>query len=97
MKQIKDIIKVVAYIKVFGLDIYGVKHTNLDSGKGNLESYFCDKKNWSLSRLKKAVSLMLREGILKKAPAEKGFKFYSLSLLAKEQIRLIDFEEMAQI
>jgi hypothetical protein len=89
MKKIKDILKVIAYIRVFGLDLYGIKHSNLDTGKNNLESYFCAKKNWSPSRLKQAVDTMRRAGILKKEPAETGFKFYSLSLRAKEKVILL--------
>lgn len=38
---------------------------------------------------------MKREGILKKAPAETGFKFYSLSLMTKEQLKLLECVEMA--
>ncbi len=86
----KDILKVVAYIKVYGLDLYGTKHTNLDTGKGNLESYFCDKLDWSENRLKKIVSLLLHEGILNKAAAEPGFKFYSLSSVCKSQLKFLE-------
>jgi hypothetical protein len=94
--KIKDILKVVAYIRVYGLDLYGTKHTNLDTGKNNLESYFCDKLNWSQSRLKKIVSLFLRVGILTKKPAEPGFKFYSLSsyMILRVQLQLIEEEEL---
>lgn len=86
----KDILKVIAYIRVYGLDLYGTKHTNLDTGKGNLELYFCSKLNWSESRLKKIVSLLLSEGILNKKPAEPGFKFYALSSICKTQLKFIE-------
>lgn len=95
MKKIKDILKVIAYFRVFGLDLYGVKHSNLNTGKNNLESYFCAKKNWSPSRLKQAVDTMCKEGILRKAAAETGLKFYSLSPLAKEQLIYLRCDEFA--
>lgn len=86
----KDIIKIVAYIKVFGMNIYGTMYTNLDCGKGNLESYFCSKKGWSPSKLERNVTALKRADILTKATAEPGMKFYRLSLLTKQQFNLIE-------
>ncbi len=63
MNMKKDILKVVAHTQVFGLDIYGTKFTNIYCGKNSLESYFVDKNGWSMSRLKRVVKLLSREGI----------------------------------
>jgi hypothetical protein len=75
----KDLLKVIAYIRVYGMDLYGTKHTNIDTGKGNLESYFCGKLNWSQSKVSRLARVLIGADILTKQPAEAGMKFYSLS------------------
>lgn len=62
MKKL-DILKVVAFANVYGLDLYGTKFTNLDCGKNNLASYFVDKLGWSMDKLKKIFSLLKKEDI----------------------------------
>lgn len=86
----KDLLKIIAYIKVYGLDLYGVKHTNINCGKNNLESYFCTKLKWSEAKLKRLTAVLIQAGILRKEKAEPGFKFYSLSILHKLGLKLIE-------
>lgn len=86
----KDILKLVAYFKVYGLDLYGVKHCGLDTGKGNLESYFCNQLQWSESKLKRLVSILRADYILKKQTAEVGLTLLSLSTLHKTQLKYLE-------
>ena len=89
----KDILKVIAHTQIYGLDLYGIKHTNLDCGKNNLSSHFVSKLGWTKVRLKRAVSTLVNENIFTKAPAEAGMKFYSMSTreILKLQLKLCDF------
>lgn len=89
----KDILKVVAYFSVYGLDIYAVKHHGYDTGKDNLVSYFCDKLNWSESKLLKIVRFLTKEGVLRREPADVGCKCYSLSLGYKTLLKLSELEK----
>lgn len=86
----KDLIKIVAYFKVYGLDIYGKKYKGLDAGKDNLESYFCKKRGWSQNRLKTAVIRLKHAGIITKEPSERDCTLFSLSLLTKFQFNLVE-------
>ena len=89
----KDVLKVLAYTIVYGLDLYGVKYTNLDCGKDNLASYFVEKIGWTKERLKRVVSLLVKEQMFQKAPAEAGMKFYKMSqkTILKIELALCDF------
>lgn len=84
----KDVLKVVSYFRVYGCDIYGSKHLGFDCGKNNLEGYFCEKLNWSESKLKKILSVLLSDIVLKKEYAEAGFKCYSLSSSYKHILKI---------
>ncbi len=86
----KDILKLVAYFKVYGLDLYGVKHCGLDTGKNNLESYFCGQLEWSESKLKRLVSILRTGYILRKQPSEAGLTCLSLSTLYKIQLKHLE-------
>lgn len=74
-----DILKLVAFISVFGCDLYGVKYTNLDQGKNNIYSYFIPK-GWSEYRIKKSVTFLKKELVLRseKADAENCISMGSL-------------------
>lgn len=86
----KDILKLVAYFNVYGLDLYGVKHHGLDTGKNNLESYFCDKLNWSESKLKRLVSLLVREQVLRRERVEAGITCLSLGILHRDFLYIME-------
>lgn len=91
LKAKHDLLKIIAYTKVYGLDLYGVKHTSLDCGKGNLESYFCSKLNWSKTKLVKYVRILQAESILQKTIGNAEMKLYSLSLSHKTLMEISDF------
>lgn len=91
----RDLLKIIAYIKIFGLDLYGKKHTNLDCGKNNLSSYFCDKLNWSESKLKNYVGYLTSNDILRKEKVDVGMKFYSMSNSHKLMLNLAEMEVLA--
>lgn len=86
----KDILKLVAHFKVYGMNLYGVYHSNLDTGKGNVEQNLGRLHGWSNAKIKRVASILIKEGILNKAPAEPGMKFYSLSTLHKTQLKYIE-------
>ena len=86
----KDLFKIIAYFKVYGLSIYGKKYHGYDTGKNNLEGYFCNKKGWSQNRLKTAVRKLKSAGILQKEPSDKDCTLLSLCFLTKAQLNLIE-------
>lgn len=88
MSNIKDIIKVMAYFKVFGLDIYGQKFHGYDAGKDNLVSYFRVKKGWARKRLDDTIRCMIRNGIITRKRADVGSRVYSYSGYGFDRIHL---------
>ncbi len=79
-----DVLKIVAYFKVYGCDIYAKKHLGLDTGKNNLESYFCrGHHKWTKHHLQQVVTFMTRECILNKEKGDPSFTPLSLSYLYK--------------
>lgn len=92
MVKKKDILKIVAYFQVYGLQIYAKKYHGYDAGKDNLESYFCGKLGWSQNRLLKTVRLLTSEGVLKREVADVDSKLYSLSLWPKTALKFIELE-----
>lgn len=86
----KDILKLIAYFKVFGHNIYGRKYLGLDTGKDNLVSYFRKKEGWSEHRVKKNVLILKQAGILQKEPSDKDCTCLSLCFLTKAQLNLIE-------
>ena len=85
-----DLFKIIAYFKVYGHNIYGKQYHGYDTGKDNLESYFCGKKGWSENRLKTAVRRLKSAGILQKEPSDKDCTCLSLCFLTKAQLNLIE-------
>lgn len=84
----KDVIKITAYFRVFGCDIYGQKHLGLDCGKNNLENYFCIKKNWSMDKLKRLLKMMVNGVVLtKESSYEPDTHSYHLYPGTRESIR----------
>jgi hypothetical protein len=81
-----DILKIIAFIKVYNPMIFGVHNFNVDHGKDNLESYFVDKLGWSGYRLHKTIKLLRDEGIITKQKADVP-NLYSLSLLHKMTLK----------
>lgn len=76
-----DILKIIAFVKVYNSMIFGVHYFNVDQGKDNLESYFLPL-GWSRYRIDKAIKLLRDEGIITKQKADAP-NLYSLSLLHK--------------
>lgn len=77
-----DLLKIIAFVKVYHSDVFGVKYFNVDQGKNNLESYFITKLGWSRYRIDKAIKLLRDEGIITKQKADAP-NLYSLSFLHK--------------
>ena len=71
----KDIIKIVAAINVHGLKIYSKTFSNIDCGKGNLLSIL-GKKGFTISKIKKIVSLLKREELLHREKGGTAGLFY---------------------
>lgn len=74
-----DILKVLAFFFVYGTPVYGQMHVGVDTGKGNLESYFVGKKGWTKYRLNKAFKKLRESGATTKEPSESDCKCYSVS------------------
>lgn len=77
-----DLLKIIAFVKVYHSDVFGVKYFNVDHGKNNLEAYFINRLGWSGYRLHKTIKLLKDEGIITKQKADVP-NLYSLSLLHK--------------
>lgn len=73
----KDLFKIIAFVKIYGLSIYGTKHFNVDHGKDNLESYFLPL-GWTKTKIKEAVKILRDNDIITKVKADAP-NFYSLS------------------
>lgn len=82
----KDVIKLTAYFRVYGCDIYGQKHLGLDCGKNNLERYFCDRLNWSVAKLKRLLSMMVNGVVLSRTTSSTTQCFY-LYASTRESVR----------
>jgi len=78
----KDIIKIIAFIRVYQEPIYGKRYFNLDHGKYNLESYFLPR-GFTKTRLKKVLKIMLEDGMISKEKGDKTPNLYSLSIFTK--------------
>ena len=83
-----DLLKIIAFVKVYHSDVFGVKYFNVDHGKDNLESYFINRLGWSGYRLHKTIKLLKDEGIITKQKADVP-NLYSLSLLHKMTLQSI--------
>lgn len=86
----QDLLKIIAYFNVYGLNLFGLKHKGYDTGKNNLVSYFCVKKGWSENRLKVTIRKLKKAGILKVEPSEGPTILFSLHFISKEQLNLIE-------
>lgn len=84
----KDLLMIIAFVKVYNDSIFCVHYFNLDQGKDNLESYFLPR-GWTKSRIRKAVKILRDNGIVDKVKADAP-NLYKLSLLHKTQLLLID-------
>ena len=76
----KDLIKIIAFVKVYGLNIYGIQHFS----KNNLESYFL-LLGWTRDRINKAIKLLMDKGIIRKEKVDAP-NFYSLSILHRTHL-----------
>jgi len=76
----KDLLKIIAFVKVYHEPIYSKIYFNIDQGKDNLESYFLPK-GWSKNRIKKAVKKLREEGVIGKEKADCP-NLYSLSIFS---------------
>jgi hypothetical protein len=85
----KDILKIIAFVKVYKFTIYGVYYFNVDHGKNNLESYFIDKLGWSRNRINKAIKLLRDNDIINKEKADAP-NLYSLSMFHKTYLQIMD-------
>lgn len=84
-----DLLKIIAFVKVYHSDVFGVKYFNIDHGKDNLESYFIAKLGWSRYRIDKAIKLLKECGAIIKRTADVP-NLYSLSILHKTFLKNID-------
>ena len=82
----KDIIKIIAFVKVYHSDVFGVKYFNVDHGKDNLETYFIAKLGWSRNRIDKAIKLLKECGAITKINADAP-NLYSLSMFQKFNLK----------
>lgn len=87
--MVLDILKMVAYFKVYGLDIYGLKYQGYDAGKDNLVWYFNMKKGWTKVRINKTLKELVDNDIVMRRKADVGSRLYSLSSMHKLQLFLI--------
>lgn len=83
-----DILKIIAFVKVYNSSIFGVHYFNVDQGKDNLESYFLPL-GWSRYRIDKAIKLLRDNYVINKEKADAP-NLYSLSLLHKTFLKYID-------
>lgn len=83
----KDLYKIIAFIKVYQNPVFGKLYFNIDHGKNNLESYFIPK-GWTKNRIKKAVKQLKECGAVSKEKADNP-NLYSLSFLHKLNLKLI--------
>ena len=96
-----DIYKVIAHIKVFGLNLYGSMYNNEETGRNNLQDYFLPR-GWTKARLKRVLTFLVREGVLYKESSNvvigynrRAFSYkysalYKLSFFYKSSLKLID-------
>jgi predicted nucleotidyltransferase len=83
-----DLLKIIAFVKVYHSDVFGVKYFNVDQGKDNLESYFIAKLGWSRYRIDKAIKLLKECGAITKEKADAPH-LYSLSMFHKLNLKLL--------
>ncbi len=86
----EDILKMVAYFKVYGLDLYGVKYHGYDAGKDNLVSYFRRKLGWTRKRLDATLKVLKDEQIITRRKADVGSKLYGMNPLFKTSLNFIE-------
>jgi len=83
-----DLLKVVAFIKVYHTPVYAKMYFNLDHGKDNLHSYFIPR-GWTKRRISIAVKKLKENFVISKEKAD-NTNLYSLSLLHKTYLNLLD-------
>lgn len=84
----KDILKIIAFVKVYNETIHGVHYFNIDQGKDNLQSYFLPL-GWTKSRINKAIKLLRDNEIIRKRTADAS-NLYSLSMFHKTYLKIIE-------
>lgn len=83
-----DLLKLIAFVKVYHTSIYSKRYFNIDHGKDNLESYFIDKLGWSRYRIDKAIKLLRDNDVIYKEKADVP-NLYSLGVFHKEFLKLM--------
>lgn len=63
-----ELYKIIAFIKVYHNDRVWAHYVGLDTGKNNLEDYFCGKLKWSKNKLMKNIRLLKKADILINEP-----------------------------
>ena len=63
-----ELYKIIAFFKVYHKDYSWVHYAGLDTGKNNLEDYFCGKLQWSKNKLMKNIRLLKKAEILTNEP-----------------------------
>ena len=86
--MVNDVLKMVAYFNVYGLDIYGKKYHGYDAGKDNLEGYFRRKLRWSKKRMDTTLKYLVTNDIVKKEKADVGSRLYSIGFCYKALLKL---------
>jgi len=87
-----DLIRLMIFVKVFGLPIYGKNFSNTCTGRYNMYDYFHRKYHWSENKINKLCGILSANGIFHRNKSDEGNLYYMYNFVAvKEYAKFLHY------